>query len=147
MAHKWTLKGDGAELAIWVDSYERPDANDQSDANWLRCRVTGTFGRFTGSGEYSIITSELLEFEGALRAGIERQSTKANFSTTEEGLGWDIEFNSRGQATVSGFLKSNGNPEAKLSFFFQSDQSYLQQTLSELMRVNRQFPIRTAARI
>lgn len=146
MGNKWTLKGEGAELAIHVASYERPDADNQSDANWLHCKVTGAFGRFSGSGEYSIITSELAEFEDSLRAGIEGRSPKVSFSTTEEGFGWDIEFNSRGQATVSGFLKSPGNPKAKLSFSFQSDQSYLQQTLSDLIGVNQQFPIRTVAR-
>jgi hypothetical protein len=145
MACKWTLKGEGAELVIHVDSYERPVAEDESDANWLSCRVAGAMSGFSGLGKYSIVTSEFVGFEDALRAGLEQLSGSVNFSTMEKGLGWDIKFNGRGQAIVSGFLKSSGSPTATLSFSFQSDQSYLQQTLSELIRVNREFPIRTVA--
>jgi|ERR1022692_3395617 hypothetical protein len=146
MTNKWALRGEGTELDISVVSYERTAADNQSDANWLHCKVTGVFGAFRCSGEYSMMTSEFVEFEDAVRSGIEGRSTKVCFSTMEEGLGWDIEFNGRGQTTVSGFVKSTGNPKATLSSSFQSDQSYLQQTLSELIAVNRQFPIRTLTR-
>ena len=144
MDSKWTLKGEAAKIDIYVSGYERPAAENQSDANWLRCKGTVLIGRFSCSGDYSMMTSEFAEFEKTLKAGIERLSGVVSFSTIEGGLGWDIEFNSRGQATISGFVKSVGSPKAELRFSFQSDQSYLQQTLSELVTVNRQFPIRAA---
>ena len=143
MENKWTLRGEGAELVIYVSSYERTLADNQSDANWLRCKVTGALGRFSFSEDYSIIAGEFAAFQESLMAAIVGRSTRARFATAEEGLGWDIDFNHRGQATVSGFIKSTGSPKTTLSFSFQSDQSYLQKTLSELTKVNQQFPIRT----
>jgi hypothetical protein len=140
--NEWKIEGTGARLAVRVLSYERASATNQSDANWLRCKVEATFGTFSGSAEYAITTTDLAQFENSLREMLEGQSKKASFSTMEEGIGFELDLNGRGQSTVSGFLRSPAMPKVKIEFAFQSDQSYLHQTLAALSQVNGQFPKR-----
>lgn len=140
----WKIEGNGARLVIEVLSYERESAIDESDANWLRCKAQGIFDGFSCKCEYSILTNDFREFEASLRGMIEGRSANAYFSTTEEGLGLELERDSAGHCKVSGFLRSFGMPKSKLEFVFESDQSYLRQTLAELVRVNERFPVRAA---
>ncbi len=145
MVKQCTVEGEASKLVIGVESYERATANDQSDANWLRCNVAGTFGAFSCSGSYSFTTTDMAQFLYSLEAALEGKAAKAYFSTMEEGLSMEIEINTRGQATVTGFVKSTRIPKVKLMFSFRSDQSYLQHTLADLREINQQFPERTAS--
>ncbi len=139
---EWKLEGSGAQLTMEVVSYERESTVDASDANWLRCRARGTFGAFTCSSDYSIPTLDFRQFETSLREMLEGRSKQAYFSTMEEGLGLDLVLDRAGRCRISGFLRSFGMPRTKLEFTFDSDQSYLQQTLVGLVRVNECFPVR-----
>jgi hypothetical protein len=140
--NEWKIEGTGARLAVRIISYERASATNQSDANWLRCKVEANFGTFSGSAEYAVTTTDLAQFEKSLHEMLDGKIKKAYFSTMEEEIGFEVDLNGRGQSTVSGFLKSPAIPRVKIEFAFQSDQSYLQQTLSALSQVNEQFPKR-----
>jgi hypothetical protein len=51
-------------------------------------------------------------------------------------------FNKRGTATINGTAHPHRSPEASLVFRFDTDQSYLAETLRQLETVLRRFPIK-----
>ena len=65
--------------------------------------------------------------------------------TLEEGLQIEIKFNRAGRADLFGRARSQQSlvpHESVLSFSFETDQSFLAQTVRELKGIVTQFPVR-----
>jgi len=138
----WRIQGAGAHVEVNVLSYERASATDQSDANWLRCRASGSFNGFSCIVDYSIMTADFRQFGSALQEMLDGRVGDAYFITAEEGLEIQVHQKPSGQCIVSGYLRSLGMPKAKLEFRFDSDQSYIRQALIQLTETNQRFPVR-----
>jgi hypothetical protein len=138
-----TVQGhDGSRLNVDVIRYERPEATDEADANWLVARIEVTNGTFSGTVEDSLTTQDFQEFRGQLVKALDVGDGVAEFRTLEEILEVKVTINRLGQANVSGRLRSLDRPSTELSFAFESDQSFLKRTVLDLDAVTNTFPVR-----
>lgn len=139
-----TIAGDGGSLTVEVLGYEDSSGQDISDANWLVCRVIVTIGAGTFSCDFraAFTTHDFAQFREQLNEAVSRLTGMASFITDEDALRLSVQMGERGNAHVEGIARVCGPPEATLSFSFESDQSFLNQTLHALGALLSQFPIK-----
>lgn len=126
-----------------VLGYENPSAPDVSDANWLKCRVAINIEEaFWANFPASFTTSDFIQFHEELRTVLTKLSGTASFLTDEDALCLSIEIGRTGGALVGGVAQTYGQPQASLSFSFESDQSFLSRTLHDLEAVVIHFPVK-----
>jgi hypothetical protein len=138
------IKGDFGEITIEILGYENPAAQDPEDRNWLNCNVSIRVNGFSGSFHAAFVTTDFTHFRRELAEALRRPGGRASFITYEDALRFDVEFAASGCATVTGVAQVFDTTEAKLSFAFSSDQSFLATTLRRLDLVVREFPSREA---
>ena len=136
------IEGGGCFVSVVVEGYERELAEEVSDANWLKCTIKLGIGAFSAEFYATMTTHDFVEFQSELSKSIKNLSGIATFRTDEEWLSLDIEINARGAAHVCGVAQVHGLPKAKLTFEFETDQSYLSRTCFQLEKVVQNFPIR-----
>ena len=125
--------------------YERPDTPVERDANWLTAKCTVVVGEFSCILALFLLTEEFVQFFAQLEEAVRLCAGTAVFTTSEEGLDVEIKFRSGGQADVFGKVRSRASlvPEQTvLSLSFETDQTFLAQTVHELKEIVEQFPIR-----
>lgn len=142
MSLKVPINGNGASIAIEVFGYERHSAQNVSDANWLNCRVNANFGQFTGNYEASFTTFDFCRFRDELKPLLATMNGTAAFVTDEEALSCTIQFMRTGTAILKGRAQVQGRTAVILSFSFESDQSFLADTLRGVESVVQTFPIK-----
>jgi hypothetical protein len=142
MSEQITISGHGGSLIVHVSSYERPGANDPDDANWLTSDAAIKVGVFSGEFRFALTTHDLIDFHEALKTGLSTLSGVVPFRTTERDIALEIIFDQRGTAAIKGSVEPQTSLEASLCFRFDTDQSYLTQTLRQLEAVLRKFPLK-----
>ena len=135
------IEGTGGSILIEVLGYENAATSNESDANWLRCRIKIATGPFSGEIDAALTTQDFAYFERELTEVLRTLKGKATFQTDEDGLRFEVEMGSRGVAMVSGAAKAKGGSRASLSFSFETDQSFLAQTKRALAEVVEHFPV------
>lgn len=136
------IAGHGASLKVEVLGYENPSAQDLSDANWLSCNVLARIGSFSGNFNGSFTTYDFVQFRDELRELLKEQSGTASFLTDEEQLRLRVEVGRTGIARIEGVAQIHDMPQASLSFLFESDVSFLSQTLRDLEALVRSFSVK-----
>jgi hypothetical protein len=136
--------GEQGELTIDVHAYERPDASDRDDANWLSCEIAIKAGPFAGTFRCAFTTFDLLTLAERLSGALKVLSGTVSFQNTEQDIDFQIDFDKRGTAILRGEVRSHRSPEISLGFRFDSDQTYLAQSLRQTETVLRKFPVRQA---
>jgi hypothetical protein len=140
------IRGDGNIIRVEVFGYERPDANDEYDANWLRARVSVSMAEFSAVIRLALVTHDLARFADELEQAVQLLKGTATFSTVEAGLAIEIKFTAAGHAEVFGTARSQTSlvpDESALSFSFETDQSFLAHTVRELKAIVSRFPVRS----
>ena len=146
LANTFQIRGDGNVIQIEVFGYERPDATDEYDANWLRARCSITVAEFSAVLSLVLVTHDFARFADELEQAVQLLKGKATFSTAEAGLAVEIKFKTAGHAEVSGSARSQTSfvPDVPmLSFSFETDQSFLAHTVREVKTVVSRFPVRS----
>src|SRR5258708_15655880 len=100
------IRGDGNIIQIEVFGYERPDANDEYDANWLRARCSVTVAEFSAVLSLALVTHDFARFTDELEQAVQLLKGTATFSTVEAGLAIEIKFTTAGHAEVFGSARS-----------------------------------------
>jgi len=139
------IRGDGNVIQIDVFGYERPDANDEYDANWLRAKCSVTVAEFSAILSLALVTRDFARFADELEQAVQLLKGTAAFSTVEAGLGIEIKFTTAGHAEVFGSARSQTSfvpDQSVLSFSFETDQTYLAQSVRELKAIVSRFPVR-----
>jgi len=139
------IRGHGGNIKIDVQSYERPETSDEDDANWLVAKCEIVVREFSCVLGLSLVTREFTQFLAELEEAVGSLKGTATFRTLEEGLQIEVRFNHAGHADVVGHARSQMSPvpeQTVLSFSFETDQSFLAQTVRELKGIVTQFPIR-----
>jgi len=136
------LGGDKGSIVIKVIGYERPEADNQDDANWLKCALTVEATPFSGTFNSAFTTHDLVHLYEQLENSLSSLSGTVSFENTENDIAFDIEFNKRGGATLSGAAHPHKWLGASLQFRLETDQSYLAQTMRQLEVVLRRFPVK-----
>jgi len=91
------------------------------------------------------MTDDFVQFLAELDDALRLLKGTAVFATLEEGLKLEIIFKTAGHVDVFGSVRSQASfvpTRTTLSFSFESDQSFLSQTVDGLKAVVRQFPVR-----
>jgi hypothetical protein len=135
------IKGDDGSISIEVVGYENATAGNDSDANWLTCRIEISAGPFRGQFDASLTTQDFADFRRQLDEVLQILKGKAVFQTHEDWLCLEIVMGTRGTAKVGGVAKISGGSKTSLSFTFETDQSYLAQTKNALDLMVRDFPV------
>jgi hypothetical protein len=136
------IKGNSGSVVIRVKDYERPNADDESDANWLVTSVEVTAGQLSGGASLSLETHDFVRFAATLDETLRDLKGKAVFQTCEDGLYFEIEMGSLGNAKICGKLRDRVT-QSELMFQFDTDQTYLSQSKIELTKILQHFPVRT----
>lgn len=147
MTNTVQIQGDGNIIQIEVFGYERPDANDEYDANWLRARCSVSVGEFSAVLSLALVTHDFARFAGELEQTVQLLKGTASFSTAEAGLAIEIRFTTAGHAEVFGSARSQRSivPDvSELSFSLETDQSFLAHTVRELKTIVSRFPVRSS---
>lgn len=144
MAEQIKFVCDQGGLTIEVYGYERPDTEDQDDANWLKCEVGIKAGPFSGAFKSAFTTYDLIALAERLKSSLAALSGTVSFQNTEHDIMLEIGFDKRGAASINGTAQPHRSLEASLAFRFDTDQSCLTQTLHQLEAVLRRFPAKQA---
>jgi hypothetical protein len=140
MPTKMSVNGHGASLGIEVFGYEQPFAQEFYDANWLKCRIAVNVGHFVGNYDATLTTLDFARFRDELRSALTSMKGAASFVTAEEALNYTIELRNTGTAQVRGRAQARGHTEVIFSFSFESDQSFLAETLRGVEKIVQEFP-------
>ncbi len=146
MAEQITIAGDRGRLIISILGYERLQREEEADPEWLACEVDCVVGPYQAKVNLSLATEDLIRFTSSLKSVIDNFHGTAILDTIEGKIESRIEMTHRGTAVVVGRISYYSGPEATLTFNFESDQSYLQQTLSNLKIAVSAFPDRLPLR-
>jgi hypothetical protein len=139
------FSGTEGRLSFEIFGYERPNASDEYDANWLNTRVLIDVGAFSGSFRASLTTYDFERLYAQLGEAVDRLSGRAEFQSAEGDVSFSVEFFARGHATVSGALKPESSEKDALTFSFETDQSSLSETVQQLGAAMRRLPVRGVA--
>jgi hypothetical protein len=145
VANTVQIRGEGNTIKIEVFGYERPDATDTSDANWLRAKCSLTLAEFSAVIHLALETHDFTRFAGELEQALQSMKGNASFTTSEAGLAVQIKFTTAGHAEVLGSARSqisNVLNGIELSFSFETDQSFLAHTLRDTKSILSKFPVR-----
>lgn len=130
----------GHRIVVRVSRYEREEAQNSDDANWLRCSVLAEVGRFRGEVDAAFMTDDFLQLSKQIDEVLQGGSRQAAFHPLEEALTVRIEVDRAGRASVQGVLRDMDGPT--LSFSFESDLSFLRPLRGQLAEINACFPKR-----
>ena len=144
MSTSVSIEGQDGRGVIRAVAYERPVATDSADANWLTSAIEISTGNFSGVVDGALTTEDVDQFRQDLAKALEAGNGIAEFRTLEQILELKIILNARGHATVFGALHSLDRPATVLSFSFETDQSFLRRTASDVDGIVEAFPIRLA---
>ncbi|MBS1772214.1 MAG: hypothetical protein JST82_05095 [Bacteroidetes bacterium] len=89
---------------------------------------------FSGNGDYYTSTGEIYQFYKQLETCNESLSGIAEYESQESPIKFTIQYTDFGHVTISGICEDIYNNN-KLKFKFESDQSFIQQTLIELKAI------------
>jgi hypothetical protein len=133
----------GSSILIEVNGYEYPgETEDPDDSNWLLSRVSVRVVGFTASLAPTLRTEDFTRFLADIEhlAGPELGGS-AVFDTEERQIEFKLEMAKQGACTIDGRIRDH-NLGGDLHFRFQTDQSYLAETIQRLHAVVREYPVR-----
>lgn len=137
----FSVNGEGGRLTVEVLGYENSRPQTVSDANWLRARIRFDAGGCALRIEAALTTQDVKYFFDELEGVLSSLDGSASLTTHEEAIGLRVKLTKTGAAHVSGELKELGAAKVKVEFEFESDQSYLGQTLAELRGIQLMYPV------
>ena len=134
------IRGHGGHCTIDVLRYENDAAQNVNDANWLSCHVAVAGPRCRIETAAAFTTHEIKDFTESLRRAVQTLDGTAAFETMEQALTLRIQVSKSGTAKVAGVLRVDEVWTVNVSFAFESDQSFLQDTVRQLDAIGRVFP-------
>jgi hypothetical protein len=137
-----SIKGDAGLIDIRVFGYERFNAEDVSDSNWLSCEVFLDLPPYRGSFDCPLTTKGLKRFRDDVALGLSLLSGDATLTQDEELIKIKIQFVGLGKVSIEGKFVIFGPPQTDFKFIFESDQSYIQETHVKLVDICNEFPVK-----
>ena len=131
----WKISGDqGSQLQVELVG---PVATDEG-YRWVPAVVTLSVGGFNAKVQMTLTADDIERFGEQLETTYKSLSGIAEFSTIEGQLTLEIEMNRQGHVKVSGRLGDDASFPNTLTFTFNSDQTFLPKTISELSAVRKE---------
>ena len=119
-----------------------PTITHSRDDDWLNATVNVRGVPFTGSFDTSLMTHDFVTFAKGLARVLETGSGQVSFTTIEGGILIEISLSDRGTGKVRALATMNSGPRATLEIHFETDRTYLIETLSECRKITKAFPAR-----
>ncbi|RME55756.1 MAG: hypothetical protein D6795_02510 [Deltaproteobacteria bacterium] len=91
--------------------------------------------------EAALTTQELKHFLDELEGVVTTLEGTASLTTDEETISLQVNVGKRGTAHVSGELRELGTIKVTVKFEFDTDQTLLMRTISELRDLHNQYPV------
>ena len=136
------VSGEGGSITIVAIGYERPSAENDSDLNWLNCKVNVNIPPFEGEYDASFTTLDFLNFGREIEMLSDLMIGQATFETDERALNFRFTMKARGEIVVEGESVIFMTAQTTLKFCFYIDQSYLYNIKKDISAVLNQFPVR-----
>jgi hypothetical protein len=134
--------GEGARVSIDVLRYERETAENDSDANWLSCRVAAA-GPFPGEFSAAVTTHELARFCESLARVAETLSGRVELAPIEGRFRLSLAFRNTGKADVTVEATTDeAGARASLALSFAADAGAVDRMLRQLRMAVTTFPVR-----
>lgn len=137
----FSVNGEGGRLTVEVLGYENPYPQTVSDANWLQVQIRLDAGGCSMRIEAALTTQELKHFLDELEGVVTTLEGTASLTTDEETISLQVNVGKRGTAHVSGELRELGTIKVTVKFEFDTDQTLLMRTISELRDLHNQYPV------
>lgn len=138
-----SIKGDnGFGVTLVVQGYMAPSGTNSPDDNWLNATVGVQGGSFTGSFDTLLVTHDFVAFAQGLARMLETGSGQVSFTTIEGGILIEISLTDRGTGKVRALATNNSGTKATLEIHFETDRTYLIETLSECRKILVAYPVR-----
>lgn len=138
-----SVAGHSCRLMLGVIAYQFPKEQSGPDANWLEGEAkldAGTTGRFHANHRVWLRTDDLEQFRNELREVVSSLNGTATMRHFEEQVGCTVDLKN-GRGSLTAFINEHIGCELRVRDY-QTDQSYLQETLRELDAVVKAFPVR-----
>ena len=119
-----------------------PSGTNSPDDNWLNATVGVQGGSFTGSFDTLLVTHDFVAFAQGLARMRETGSGEVSCTTIEGGILIGIGLTDRGTGKVRALATNNSGPKATLEIHFETDRTYLVETLSECRKILVAYPVR-----
>jgi hypothetical protein len=132
MSEKFAFFAENDRIEVRLLDFENRSGENEVDAIWLDSTVTVKAGAFLGSFKAAFTTDDLVNLREQLKSALARLSGSVSFQNTEGGLSLTIEFDSRGEASITGVAQPNRLHRGILHFRVDTDQFALNRTLHEL---------------
>ena len=139
---EFTIIGDGGKRII-INVLSRPysTASDSYSANWLNAHLKALIPGFEVSFDLDILTVNIQSFMHELKKMHKTLTGSAELSAVEGEIHLRGTISKTGHIIWETGLTYPTGIGAKLSFEFESNQSYLPQLISELDAVLKEFPV------
>lgn len=141
--HEFMIAGDNCRLAVRLLRYEMPTITSGEDADWVTAEVemtAGAEGTFTAKRGVSVFAPDLTAFLDQAEELLKTLSGEAALENLEDEFGCRIVLQA-GRGDLSAFVREHVGGALSVSEA-KTDQSYLQETVSQLRRAVAAFPTR-----
>lgn len=125
-----------------VRGYERPDETDFDDANWLVCQISVRVGPFAGAFQATLQTFDFIRFARDVEQLDRAVVGSAAFKCAEEWVDLELSADKNGRVHVAGRVRADTGTRVRVSFEYDTDQTFMRQLLHDLRLICTAFPER-----
>lgn len=122
----------GYVLIKFLEVYGFPDSTSFAGGYDVKGSIEIKSGGYSACGELWFSTGEIYNFFSGLIKCHKELNGRVEFLTTETNLKMSVDFDKLGHVIISGEYVERYDEYNKLTFEIFSDQSYLQETISDL---------------
>ena len=137
------LEGHGGHLNIRILDYENEEPLTESDGSWLDTEIVLEVEGCQARVRAAVTVQDLAHLHDELTELIANTKTCARLLTDEESIAIHVELGKAGSVAIRGELNTNAQAKVSTRFAFDSDRSFLQETVNELAQIRRAWPART----
>ena len=138
---EFSIKGENVLIKIGVLGRAYPEILDYWDINWLICTIYIKVPGYIAEFSTYIRTDEFRLFYDEMKRVYDNLSGTARLTTMENGLLIQSKIDKLGHVEWKVETQYPEGTGATLNFDFVSNQSYLNETLSELVDIINNFPV------
>ncbi|MDH5597830.1 MAG: hypothetical protein OEY34_01830 [Cyclobacteriaceae bacterium] len=132
----FTIKGSDGSITISIDEvFGYPTETCHWGGYDTRSRIDIHVGNYKVVGELYISTGDIFSFYQKLKNCHKNLNGEAYLESYENNLRADLTFDQQGHVKISGFYQEYHHAGNKLTFEIDSDQTYFNQTISELASI------------
>lgn len=135
------IEGNGFRLVVDILGYENPKAPCTSDANWICSRIHLETNGCNAQVAANLTTHDLATFHEELEHMLATLVGSASLETDEEAISLRLEVKTTGAIHGSGEIRIANGTHLSISFDFESDQSFITSSLSQLKKVTSRYPV------